>query len=319
LVSAAFAPNLCAISIISGQKTGTHRKPSFGKQKMKSYTSPVVAILGSLIAVLALALHPAVQKAPMAMVAEIIDGNVEYFAYGIVFFVVFTLGLSRLFPVRKLARRPSPPWKQIAHEVIFSTSSGVVMAAAGIWIAFSDSSFLPNHYADINQYGWPYAIGFTFLLFFLHDTAFYWSHRMMHHKSLFNLFHRVHHDSVEPTAFATYSFHPLEAIVQNLNSLLPLVALIFLPWHEIPLTIFGLGVVLFNVIGHLGFEIYPKNWHKWPVLRWKTTAYHHYMHHQRSGGNYGLYFRFWDKLCGTEFKDYDTRQSALFQAKTAHD
>jgi Delta7-sterol 5-desaturase len=282
---------------------------------MKNYTSPIVALLGSMAAIVALALSPVVQKDPMAMVTEIIDGNVEYFAYGIVFFVVFTVGLSRLFPARKLAKKPSPQWRQIVHEVIFSTSSGFVMSAAGIWILLSDQQLLSTHYTDINQYGWPYAIFLTFFLFFLHDTAFYWSHRMMHHKSLFNTFHRVHHDSVEPTAFATYSFHPLEAVVQNLNSLLPLLALLVMPWHEIPMIIFGLGVVLFNVIGHLGFEIYPKNWHKWPVLGWKTTAYHHYMHHQRSGGNYGLYFRFWDKLCGTEFKDYEARQEALFERK----
>jgi Delta7-sterol 5-desaturase len=188
--------------------------------------------------------------------------------------------------------------------------------AAGFWIVISDTQLLSTHYNDVDQYGWLYVIFLTFLLFFLHDTAFYWSHRIMHHKDLYKIFHRVHHDSVEPTAFTTYSFHPLEAVVQNLNSLLPIAALLVLPWHEISLAIFGFGVIFFNVVGHLGFEIYPKNWHKWPILGWKTTAYHHYMHHQRSEGNYGLYFRFWDRLCGTEFKDYEQRQSALFQRKS---
>jgi sterol desaturase/sphingolipid hydroxylase (fatty acid hydroxylase superfamily) len=284
---------------------------------MKSYTSPVIALLGVFVALITLALHPEAQRAPMGIVSEIIDGNVEYFGYGIVFFIVFTLGLPRLFPKRKLAKQPSHTWRQILHEVIFSLSSSFVMIAVGYYIFIADDKFIPNNYADINQYGWPYAIGFTFLLFFLHDTAFYWSHRIMHHKRLFKLFHRVHHDSLEPTPFTTFSFHPLEAVVQNLNSLVPLITMIFLPWHNGSVAVFGLGVTLFNVIGHLGFEIYPKNWHKWPVLRWKTTAYHHYMHHQRSGGNYSLYFRFWDKLCGTEFKDYEARQEALFERDLA--
>lgn len=282
---------------------------------MKSYTSPAVAILGTLAAGVALALHPDVQNAPSETVTAFMDGNVEYFGYGLVFFIIFTLGLSRLFPKRKLSKKPSPKWDQIRHEVIFSISSNVVMLAASFWIVFGDQSLVATHYTDFNQYGWAYAIFLTLLLFFLHDTAFYWSHRIMHHKSLFNLFHRVHHDSIEPTAFTTYSFHPLEAVVQNLNSIVPMLALMVLPWHDGSLAVFGLGVVVFNVVGHLGFEIYPRNWHKWPVLGWKTTAYHHYMHHQRSGGNYGLYFRFWDRLCGTEFKDYEARQEALFDRK----
>jgi Delta7-sterol 5-desaturase len=284
---------------------------------MKNYSSPIVAVLGSMAALIALAFSPIVQKNPMAMVSEIIDGNVEYFAYGIVFFVVFTLGLSRLFPNRRLAKHPMPTWRQIWHECAFSISSGFVMAALGVWLVISDTQLLATHYTQVGPYGWIYMVFTTFFLFFLHDTAFYWSHRAMHHKALFETFHRVHHDSKEPTPFATYSFHPLEAIVQGLNSLVPFLALLVMPWHAIPLTIFGLGVVLFNVIGHLGFEIYPKNWHKWPILGWKTTAYHHYMHHQRSGGNYGLYFRFWDRLCGTEFKDYEARQEALFERELA--
>ena len=31
-----------------------------------------------------------------------------------------------------------------------------------------------------------------------------------------------------------------------------------------------------------------------------VTASHHEAHHQRYTSNYGLYFRFWDKLCGTD-------------------
>ena len=27
----------------------------------------------------------------------------------------------------------------------------------------------------------------------------------------------------------------------------------------------GFGVLIFNLLGHLGFEIYPKNWHRLPI------------------------------------------------------
>ncbi len=34
--------------------------------------------------------------------------------------------------------------------------------------------------------------------------------------------------------------------------------------------------------------------------RWLITATHHQLHHDRYQCNYGLYFRFWDRLCGTD-------------------
>ena len=48
----------------------------------------------------------------------------------------------------------------------------------------------------------------------VHDTWFYWTHRLMHHRRLFKLFHRVHHESTNPTPWAAYCFAPLEAMAQ---------------------------------------------------------------------------------------------------------
>ena len=80
---------------------------------MKNYTSPVVALLGSLLAVLALALHPDTKANFQSYVDDMIYGNIEYFAYGIGFFVVFSLGLSRVFPLRDLNKKRSPKWAQM--------------------------------------------------------------------------------------------------------------------------------------------------------------------------------------------------------------
>lgn len=35
-----------------------------------------------------------------------------------------------------------------------------------------------------------------------------------------------------------------------------------------------------------------------------NTSTHHNIHHSKFNGNYGLYFRFWDKMMGTEHPDY---------------
>jgi ring-1,2-phenylacetyl-CoA epoxidase subunit PaaE len=39
------------------------------------------------------------------------------------------------------------------------------------------------------------------------------------------------------------------------------------------------------------------------------------MHHQLFNGNYALYFTWWDKWMGTEFKDYETRHEQIFERK----
>jgi sterol desaturase/sphingolipid hydroxylase (fatty acid hydroxylase superfamily) len=73
--------------------------------------------------------------------------------------------------------------------------------------------------------------------------------------------------------------------------------------------------LLNNVLGHLGYEIYPKNWVRLPFLKYKTASTHHNMHHEQFNGNYGLYFTFWDKWMHTEIKDYERRFDALYKNK----
>jgi ring-1,2-phenylacetyl-CoA epoxidase subunit PaaE len=73
--------------------------------------------------------------------------------------------------------------------------------------------------------------------------------------------------------------------------------------------------MLNNVLAHLGYEIYPKIWVKLPILQFKTASTHHNMHHQLFNGNYALYFTWWDKWMGTEFKDYESRHEQIFERK----
>jgi lathosterol oxidase len=58
------------------------------------------------------------------------------------------------------------------------------------------------------------------------------------------------------------------------------------------------------VYGHLGFELYPKNFTRHWFGKWINTSVAHNMHHQYFTGNYGLYFTLWDRAMGTLRKDY---------------
>jgi len=54
------------------------------------------------------------------------------------------------------------------------------------------------------------------------------------------------------------------------------------------------------VFNHAGWEVFPEKWLKGPFGGILITATHHNQHHTKFTGNYGLYFRFWDKVMGTD-------------------
>ena len=139
-----------------------------------------------------------------------------------------------------------------------------------------------------------------FLMLFIHDTRFYLWHRVMHHPILFKYIHLVHHKSTNPSPWTAYAFHPFEAIIEV--GIHPLLAFT-LPIYSPALGIFFIFQILYNVYGHLGFEINPKGfqWH-WPG-RWINTSVAHNLHHKEFDGNYGLYLLFWDRLMGTLRKE----------------
>lgn len=277
-----------------------------------------LAILGGLGGVAALIANPALSSnaARTEILMSILSDMADYLLYAFGAFGLFWIGAHRWVKCRHIARHRWPRLSQIGRELTFSLSSQIVMSAVSIHIVTNSTQIMANMTPATGVGGWVWAVMLTFLLFTIEDTCFYWTHRAMHHPKLFRCFHSLHHESHDPTPFTAYSFHPLEAVVQSVNGLPTLLPLIFLPWDPIALAVYGFGQIGFNVIGHLGYEVYPANWNRLPVIRWKTPGLHHYLHHQMVGGNYALYFRWWDKWCGTEFADFEARYDRLFTARS---
>ncbi|MBC7902148.1 MAG: sterol desaturase family protein [Gemmatimonadaceae bacterium] len=159
-------------------------------------------------------------------------------------------------------------------------------------------------YTSIAQLGWLYFFLAFIFLAIIHDTYFYWTHRLMHNKSIFKYFHLVHHKSTNPSPWAAYAFHPLEAIVEA--GVFPIMVFL-IPVHPLHIAIFFFFMIVYNVYGHLGYEIYPRGFSRHWLGKWINTSVNHNLHHQYFKGNYGLYFLFWDRLMGTVRKDYDER------------
>ena len=97
--------------------------------------------------------------------------------------------------------------------------------------------------------------------------------------------------------------------------ILPLATLV-MPMHELTAFIFVSHMIVRNVVGHAGFELFPAWWMKVPMLRWITTTTHHDLHHSTGRYNFGLYFTWWDRLMGTEHPEYRERFEAVVRSRS---
>jgi Delta7-sterol 5-desaturase len=234
----------------------------------------------------------------------LLDNADKYFLIAGPAFLIFYVFLKKKIRYKKI--QPAfPKKKDYWREILFSTLSIIIFSFPPLFMLYSDG-IRPHttFYTDISQYGWTYAILAFPLMLLMHDTYFYWAHRLMHHRLLFKTFHLLHHKSTNPSPWAAYSFHPLEAIVE---SLIFVIFLYIIPIHAIHLTIFFVFSLVYNVYGHLGFELYPKGFTKHWFGRWINTSTCHNQHHQYYKGNYGLYFTVWDRIMGTLRSDYDKK------------
>jgi Delta7-sterol 5-desaturase len=200
--------------------------------------------------------------------------------------------------------QPKTPQRQVVlAEVRHSFYSALVFGSIATGLFVARQYGYTQHYLNVSDYGWAYFIASFVGLVFIHDAYFYWMHRLMHQPRLFRLVHGVHHQSVNPTPMAALSFHPLEAVLEF--AFLPVVVWL-LPVHPAVLLLLSLWSMGWNIVGHLGYELFPAGFTRHWLGQWFNTATHHNLHHQRVKGNYGLYFNIWDRLMHTNHPDYFT-------------
>lgn len=201
-------------------------------------------------------------------------------------------------------QRKFPQRKQVITEVTYSLLTFLVFACVVVFIKFLSNNDIVNTrvYRDFSEHSWAYYIATTVFVILFHDTYFYWVHRLMHHPLLYERVHKVHHLSKDPTPWASFAFHPLEAFLEI--GFVPI--LVFtLPLHYTSLIILSLWQIVFNVMGHLGYELFPAGALQHPLLKWLNTSTNHNMHHKYVRCNYGLYFNVWDRLMGTNHPKYE--------------
>ncbi len=216
-------------------------------------------------------------------------------------FLIFYVILKHKWIARRIQAR-FPTRKDYVREVGYSMLTSAIFACVALVLVSPWVKPYTKLYSNISEWGWGYFALSIILALVIHDTYFYWTHRLMHHPKLFKLFHLVHHKSTNPSPWASFSFHPLEAIVEA--GVIFVIAFL-IPIHGLAILLFMVFMTVYNVYGHLGYELYPAWVAKSPLAKWLNTSVNHNMHHKYFKQNYGLYFRFWDVWMNTTHEKYE--------------
>lgn len=217
--------------------------------------------------------------------------------------VFFYVAFRARFRHRRISPQ-DPAAGQVAREIAHSLRSIAIFGVVSGFVVFAAYSGWTRIYIRIDQYGWAWFFVSIGAMIFVHDTYFYWTHRMMHHPRLYRVMHHTHHRSTSPTPWAAYAFSPLEAVVQA--GIGPLIVFT-IPVHPTAFALFMGWQIGFNVFGHCGYEIFPQRFLHSRAAWLLNSVTHHALHHEKFRANYGLYFNVWDRLMGTNHLDYERR------------
>ena len=219
----------------------------------------------------------------------------RYIILASIAFLVFYVIQQKNWGFKKIQRK-LPKDQDYLREIAYSIITAFIFAGIGFVVFTKPVLQYTKLYLDIHHYGIGYFLLSILLMILVHDAYFYWTHRLMHHKLLYRFMHKIHHHSTNLTPWAAMAFQPLESVVEG--SIIAIIAFIF-PVHPLAIGIFLLFMMMYNVYGHLGYELYPKGFSKNVIGKWINTSVNHNLHHQHFNGNYGLYFLWWDRWFGT--------------------
>lgn len=194
------------------------------------------------------------------------------------------------------------PQGQMKTELLYSVVSSFIFALSGLVIGMSWQGGHTQIYTEFSYYGHWY-LPCSFLLYGLvHEFYFYYTHIWMHKPKIYKKVHKIHHISVKTSPWASFSFHPWEALVHA--AFLPLLVFI-IPIHPVVILSYLTFMTVTAISNHLGVELIPFKM----VKNYFISGEHHSIHHRKLNYNYGLYYTFLDKLSGTEYLADDEKKA----------
>lgn len=197
------------------------------------------------------------------------------------------------------------PTGQIRGEILWSLLSSVIFGLAAIIMGALWQQDLTQIYPVID--GGVLSIAYLPLSFFIyavcHELYYYGTHRWMHQPGVYQRVHAVHHRSRKTSPFASFSFHPYEAVIQA--AFIPLMVLV-VPIHPIVLLSYLTFMTVTAVSNHLGVELIRSPW----LRQYFISGSHHDLHHKAMNVHFGLFFTASDRWFGTEINRWNAKHTA---------
>lgn len=221
----------------------------------------------------------------------------------------FYVWKNKLYANRKI-QALAPITNRIKAEIRESATTAIVFGIIGISLKLAREAGCTKLIVGLEQFNILNQFCYLILLILIHDTYFYFLHYFMHRNKHLRQFHAIHHRSHNPSPLTALAFHPIEAALEI--AIVPIMAFIF-PIHLATLMFFASFSLVWNIYGHLGYELFPAKIQNHILGQWLNTSTHHNMHHQDGRFNFGLYFNFWDRLMKTNHPAYKATFKQLAQ------
>jgi lathosterol oxidase len=232
---------------------------------------------------------------------------VRYFAIAGGAYCLLHLAFRRRWLAHRVQQR-FPSRDEVGYEIRWSMLNTALTGVSTLLLYALIHSGRTQMYFGIAERGWVHFCLSVALCIVGYDAWFYWQHRLLHTRWLFEHAHAVHHRVSNPTAFAAYAHHPIETFMGNAYFI---VFVVLVPTHPMAFAAAGFYLSMVALMAHSGYEFYPQGFTRHRVFGWCGTSTHHNMHHHYVGCNYGIIFNFWDRVMGTNHPAYHDTFDAI--------
>jgi lathosterol oxidase len=168
--------------------------------------------------------------------------------------------------------------RQLTDNVFWVLMSGVTVWTvyeAILWLAFANGIAPLVSFAE--QPVW-FVLWFP-LIGIWYSFHFYWIHRLLHWKPMYDHFHCVHHRNVTTGPWSGFSMHPVEHTLYLSSLLIHLIV----PSHPIHMVFHAYWLTLATATSHSGYEALIVG----RSSRTTIATFFHQLHHRYFTCNYG--------------------------------